>query len=322
MISKEQKIRLTIFLVLASLLLITILAVFIYPELKESGDTYVVKFKGTSVNGLNEGADVKYQGVKIGIVSRIDVDPQNLDSILVFVRLQTKFPVKEDMRAALQYAGITGLRFLEISGGRIGSKLVPPGGEILTKKGLGEKAEDIVLNIDSVVEAVNEMLNPENRQKFTGLLENLEKSTKVIAKIMENKEENVGNTLEKMDYVITDLIEVSGNLKEFSAYLMRLSEKIPVEKIASNVETISEDLKQRLSQQELGKVLNSTDTFLNTASSSIRKIENRILDLESELNRTLGSLRESVENISQFTRDLREDPTLFLLKRPEKRRKK
>lgn len=322
MITKEQKVRLSIFLVVAAVLFIIILAAFIYPKLKEKGDVYYINFKGTSVNGLNNGSDVKYQGVKIGIVKDIEVNPDDLNSILVYVRIKSKFPVKEDMRAALVYAGITGLRFIEISGGHIHSKLVPPGGEILTQKGLGEKAEDIVLNVDNVVQAVNDMLDKKNREKFALLLHNLEKSTAVISNVLEKREKSFVNSIEKFDATMTEIIQLTENLKSFSEYINGLRERVPIENVVKESETLIKQLSQRFSQQELGKTIESLDTFLNTTSSSIRKIENRFVDLESSLNRTLVSLRESMENIARFTRDLREDPTLLIRKRAQKRSKK
>ena len=60
------------------------------------------------------------------------------------------------------------------------------------------------------------------------------------------------------------------------------------------------------------------DTFLETASSSVRKIETQFFDIESEFNETLVSLRESMENISHFTRELTEDPTILIRKRAKK----
>ena len=322
MITKEQKVRLSIFLVTASVLFIIILAAFIYPKLKERGDVYYINFKGTSVNGLNNGSDVKYQGVKIGIVKDIDVNPTDLDSILVYVRIKSKFPVKEDMRAALVYAGITGLRFIDISGGHTLAKLVPPGGEILTQRGLGEKAEDIVLNVDNVVQAVNDMLDKKNREKFASLLSNLEKSTGVISDILEQREKSFVDSIEKFDATMTEIMQLTQNLKSFSEYLDGLSERVPIESLAKESETLIKRLSQRFSQQELGKTMESLDTFLKTTTSSIRKIENRFIDLESELNKTLVSLRESLENIAGFTRDLKEDPTLLIRKKAPKRSKK
>jgi phospholipid/cholesterol/gamma-HCH transport system substrate-binding protein len=321
MIKKEQKVRLGVFLVVSSVLLAAILAVFIIPKLSEEGDLYYINFKGMSVNGVNEGADVKYQGVRIGKVVRLEVNPKDLNSILVYVRIKSGFPVKEDMAAALQYAGITGLRFVEISGGKPESEYVEPEGEILTKKGLGEKAEDIVLNVDNVVNAVNDLLKTENREKMAQLVENLEKSTRVISNVLEKREKDFANSLKELDQTMIQLTQLSENLNEFVTHLNNISANGRIENLVKDSEKLVKTVSQRFSDQELGKVLEKLDTFLETASSSVRKIETQFFDIESEFNETLVSLRESMENISHFTRELTEDPTILIRKRAKKRKK-
>jgi phospholipid/cholesterol/gamma-HCH transport system substrate-binding protein len=325
MITKEQKLRLGIFLVVSLLLLAVISGIFIIPKLKTEGDIYYVDFREMSVNGVSEGADVKYQGVKIGHVMRITVNPDDLRSVLIYIKIKKGFPVKKDMRARLQYVGITGLRFVEISGGKTEAENLEPGGKILTKKGLGEKAEDIVLNVDSVVEAINDLLNPKNREKVSLLIKNLEKGTAVISNLLEKKEENLGNSMENIDKITRELHQVAINLNQFTLYLAEVSEKVRVkklEKVVTHTDDLIQTLSQRFSQKEAGKLLADIDTFVNTATLSIRKIENRFHDLEGEINMTLVSLRESMENISRFTRELAEDPTILIRARADKRRKK
>lgn len=322
MISKEQKLRLGVFLVVTSLLLAAILAIFIIPKLKEEGDIYFINFRGTSVNGVNQGADVKYQGVKIGKVSRLEVNPEDLDSVLIYVKIKTGFPVKDDMRVALQYAGITGLRFVEISGGKAKSPFILPGGEIKTKKGLGEKAEDIVLNVDSVVNAVNDMLNKENRDSFSRLLKNLETSTRVLSQTLERREKSLDNTLNKLDQSMTHIVKLSKNLESFSRYLDRLPEDIQLAKVSDDTRLALQNISKRFSKEELGSVLKNMDTFLETSTLSVRKIETRFHLLEEEFSKTLAGFRESMDNIARFTRELAEDPTLLLWKRTGKRSKK
>lgn len=321
MISKEQKMRLGVFLVTSMVLLAIILAILIIPTLREKGDIYYINFKGHSVNGVNEGADVKYQGVKIGKVISLDVNPEDLDSILAYIRLKQGFPVKEDMRATLQYMGITGLRFVEISGGKTGSKFVPPGGEIKTKKGLGEKAEDIVLNVDSVVSAINELLKEENRKKIADMLSNFEKSSKVIANVLEKREAQVDSSLNKLDQTLSRLVVLVDNLNEFTGYINDLKNKGRIEDVIKDGQDLIKTVNQRLSKEELGQTLENLNNFLATATITLRKIENRVVDLEGEFSKTLSNMRVSIENIARFTRELTEDPTILLRKRATKRSK-
>lgn len=304
------------------LLLIAVLAVFIVPKLQEEGDTYFINFREMSVNGVNEGSDVKYQGVRIGRVDRMDVNPEDLSSILVYVSIKKGFPVKKDMRAKLQYAGITGLRFVEISGGRTESESLQPGGEILMGKGLGEKAEDIVLNVDSVVDAINDVLNPQNREKISGLLTNIEKSSAVLSRILGKREKNLENLFKNIEQSTVGLKNISQDFNKFTRQLSSLAEEIKFKEIAEDSNRMIRNISDRFSPREFGEVIKNFNTFVKTSTSSIRKIESSFFNLEGELNKTLVSLRESMENIAKFTRDLREDPTMLIRTRTEKRSKK
>ena len=66
MITKEQKNRLHIFLVVSTLLLIAALGAFIIPLVQHRGDLYSINFTGISVGGLEKSSTVKYQGVRVG----------------------------------------------------------------------------------------------------------------------------------------------------------------------------------------------------------------------------------------------------------------
>jgi len=322
MITREQKFRLEAFLVLTSILFVGILAIFIGPKLKEKGDIYVINFREISVNGVNEGADVKYQGVKIGKVSSIDVNRDDLSSIILQVELKKGFPVKQDMRAKLQYLGITGLRFVELYGGKNSSDILEPGGEIPMGRGIGEKAEDLVVNIDSVVQAINKILDAENRGKISNTLSNIEKSSDVLARLLTKKEGEIGNVVDNLDKISGELADFSTKLKELTANINELDDKIKSEKLVENTGRVMRNLGDRLSKEEFGAVLKNFDRLVSTSSTSIKKIENSFYSLKSDLQNTFDSLKESMANIAKFTRDLAEDPTVLIRTRTNKRRKK
>lgn len=325
MITKEQKIRLAIFLAVSLILLIIIFGIFILPKLKTVGDVYCIDVKEMSVNGINEGADVKYQGVRIGKVISLQVNPDDFRSVLIYIRIKKGFTIKKDMRASLQYAGITGLRFIEISGGTTDAQDLEPGENILPKKGLGERAEDIVLNVDSVVEAINNVLNLENREKISQTLKNLEKSTSIIADVLEKRKTSLENAVENIETITRQLTEVTADLNKFSTYLLGVSEKLNperIEKLVTTTDTILQNLSRRVSDQEMGKLITNVDTLMKTTNVSVRKVEEGFLSMSEEFNKTLVRLRQSIDNIARFTRDLREDPTVLIRKRAEKRSKK
>jgi phospholipid/cholesterol/gamma-HCH transport system substrate-binding protein len=70
-----------------------------------------------SVSGLGLGEPVKFQGVDVGTVKQMAVDPANPRRVEVLVKLRKHTPVKTDTRASLRLKGITGIVFVELDGG-------------------------------------------------------------------------------------------------------------------------------------------------------------------------------------------------------------
>jgi phospholipid/cholesterol/gamma-HCH transport system substrate-binding protein len=78
--------------------------------------TYRVHF-AESVNGLALGDPVKFQGVDVGTVKAMALDPSDPQKVQVDLRLRKEAPVKTDTKAVLKLKGITGVMFIELSGG-------------------------------------------------------------------------------------------------------------------------------------------------------------------------------------------------------------
>lgn len=70
-----------------------------------------------SVSGLSVGDTVKFQGVDIGNVKTLKLDTADPQRVEVDVSLRKDAPVKTDTRASLNLKGITGVVFIELSGG-------------------------------------------------------------------------------------------------------------------------------------------------------------------------------------------------------------
>ncbi len=70
-----------------------------------------------SVSGLTVGDPVKYQGVDVGTVKSMIIDPDNSLLVLVEVSLRKGTPIKTDTRASLALKGLTGAVYIELNGG-------------------------------------------------------------------------------------------------------------------------------------------------------------------------------------------------------------
>ena len=74
-----------------------------------------------SVAGLNLNAPVKYNGVDVGKVQDIALDPANPARVNLLFAIEQGTPIREDTVAVLKTQGLTGIAYVELSGGAAGS---------------------------------------------------------------------------------------------------------------------------------------------------------------------------------------------------------
>lgn len=77
-----------------------------------------------SVSGLTVGDPVRFQGVDVGTVKTLIIDPDNSRLVLVDVNLRKETPVKTDTRASLALKGLTGVVYIELNGGDQKAKML------------------------------------------------------------------------------------------------------------------------------------------------------------------------------------------------------
>ena len=135
-----------------------------------------------SVAGLNLNAPVKYNGVDVGKVRDIRLDPANPDRVLLLFAIEHGTPIKEDTVAVLKTQGLTGIAYVELSGGGRDSPLLRSTAEgeypvIRTKPSLAARLENVLTSVlaklDSTSNNINALLSDENRAAFKNTLADL-----------------------------------------------------------------------------------------------------------------------------------------------------
>ena len=132
-----------------------------------------------SVAGLNLDAPVKYLGVDVGKVSHIAIDPQNSKQVRLGFLIARGTPIKQDSVAVLKTQGLTGIAYVELSGGGTGSPAlvataqgVPP--TIPFKPSLSARLENVLTNvlanIDRVSNNLNAVFDADNRAALKSVL--------------------------------------------------------------------------------------------------------------------------------------------------------
>jgi phospholipid/cholesterol/gamma-HCH transport system substrate-binding protein len=132
-----------------------------------------------SVAGLSVDAPVKYLGVDVGKVDRIEIDPSDSKQVRLHFLLARGTPVKHDSVAVLKTQGLTGIAYVELSGGSVGSPPLRPTrpGEVPMipfKPSLSARLENVLTsvlnNIDRVSNNLNAVFDADNRAALKSTL--------------------------------------------------------------------------------------------------------------------------------------------------------
>ena len=142
--------------------------------------TYRIHF-ADSVSGLAVGDPVKFRGIDVGTVKSMIIDPDNSRLVLVEVSLRKETPIKTDTRASLALKGITGVVFIELSGGDPAAKTL-----------LAVTPQDTVPEIPSEKTGLKAMLDnlPKVVEKFSALEDQVKKVVTSVGGLTDKVNDN------------------------------------------------------------------------------------------------------------------------------------
>ena len=152
-------------------------------------DLYLA-IENESVAGLNLNAPVKYNGVDVGQVRKIWLEPGNPEQVNLLFAIERGTPIKEDTVAVLKTQGLTGIAYVELSGGaRDSPPLTATAGNqypvIRTKASLSARLENILTSVlaklDSTSSSINALLSDENKAAFKSALADIAIVTRTIS---------------------------------------------------------------------------------------------------------------------------------------------
>ena len=212
-----------------------------------------------SVAGLNLNAPVKYNGVDVGKVSRIDLDKANPERVILSFAIERGAPVKEDTIAVLKTQGLTGITYVELSGGALNSpplRTVAPNlyPVIQTKPSLSARLENVLTSVlgklDSTSNNINAILSPDNQNAFKSILSNTAQATAKLGPLIDR----VGRGADSVGKMGEDLSKAGASASKaadgLGAGVKRLgTETLPeIEHLLGELGSLSNSLR-RLSDQ-------------------------------------------------------------------------
>ena len=224
-------------------------------------DQYDVVFK-EAVTGLGVGGIVQYNGINVGDVRKLTLDPRDPRRVIARIRLQADTPVKVDTKAKLAFIGLTGIAQIQLSGGLPGSPRLLPTSELPVRIITTEPSalQNIAEAADDIVERVRTLLSDENIERISGTLDDIHQVSSTVAGQKED---------------VTALIK---NLREVSEQM-----NVTLVKAQGSLDTIDKSVVQNLPE-----IMDKLDRTLGQLESASKNA-----------NAVIGENREAIANFSQ-----------------------
>ena len=255
-----------------------------------SGGTWQKKYElylaieDESVAGLNLNAPVKYNGVDVGKVRKIELDTVNPNRVNLLFAIEQGTPVKEDTIAVLKTQGLTGIAYVELSGGAATSPpLIASAGNVYplirTKPSLGARLENVLTNVltklDSTSNNINAILSVENQTAFKSALADIATVARTIAARKDTIDAGItqaGRTLENSAQVTAQMGAVVDRIGRSADAVEKMGTEVAKTSVSAGraVDAVGADVK-RFSVEtlpELERLLGE----LSTLSSSLRRL--------------------------------------------------
>jgi phospholipid/cholesterol/gamma-HCH transport system substrate-binding protein len=233
--------------------------VFWMTNLAGGGKRYFIVFDG-SVAGLTTGSSVGFNGIKVGEVQSMQLDPADARKVQVLISLHGDTPVRENSRASMQSLGLTGGTGIQITAGSPDSPFLVATAEnpipvIAADRGGGQGLFDaapaVMNNANALLLRLNDLV-AENQESIHKTLTNVESVTTML----DQRKDDIAQT-------ITDVQAAAQSFKD-------LSGKLEVS-LGDNLDSVTKTAKDSL--QEFGNFMREGRRAAATLNRVLEKFE-------------------------------------------------
>ena len=241
-----------------------------------------------SVAGLSVAVPVKYLGVDVGKVSEIAIDPQNSRQVRVKFLIERGTPIKQDTEAVMKSQGLTGIAYIELSGGSVGSPPLlatsdVPVPLIRSKPSLSARLEDVLTsvlaNVNRTAANLDAVLDAGNRAALKQTLADTASLVHALAA--------------QQGTISAGIADGARTAKNAARASDRLGPAI--ERIAASADAL------RKMGSDISRTSDSASRTVDTAASGVQQIVTETLPELQRLLAEMNALSASVRSLSEQT---------------------
>ncbi len=247
------------------------------------------------IGALNIGTWVRKSGVKVGSVTKIEIDKKDQRSVYVTVTMRPGEIVREKDQFAIVVRGLMGDQYIEIFPGPLDSPPAPDGyifkGEpMLDTSSLLTTGISMLNDVGKSIKIIAEILT-DNRASIENTIINIEKTSKNLNRITEQS----GELTDTIPQIVSVIETTLARINSLTASLQK--------NIGDTVESENKNLAETLDNlNAITKSVKKTVDSLTRQSSLIDTISNP--KLSKQIENTMNNLQKVSENIVNITGSL------------------
>lgn len=326
MTPNRERVWVGLFVVIAVAVL-TITAVAVSGGFGRSGIEHRTYFKFSG--GIQPGTAVRYGGMRVGTVQKVQIDPSDTTRIEVAFIVEPGTPIKTDSLARLSSLGPLSDSYVEISPGTKDAPRVQPGTVINSAESVGiaqlgdtiqsilpqvhDALDKLTQNLDGLqttVTRVNDLLNDGNR---ANLSQTMARANDLLS---DRNRGNVAGSLDNLNQMLTESRpKVSTGLTNIDQATARLSP------LLDDIRTTSARANQVLSNLDAALTENRPD--LHVSMAELREVlanstvaVNQLQDIMNQnsvnIYEILENMRLSAVNIRSLTETIKSRPASLI----------
>jgi phospholipid/cholesterol/gamma-HCH transport system substrate-binding protein len=249
-------------------------------QLAESNTRYETYFASVG-SGLSAGSPVRVNGVQLGRVAEVALDPDNPTRVRVTMDISSNAPIRSDSVATLEIQSLAGTTAIEISAG---TKNAPPieiqpdqrypviwSRESNLSQIVGA-VPNLLLKITALADQLQEVVNEKNRQAIADTLDNLSQLTAVAS---EHRED--------LAHLLQDSAADARDLNQAIANLNQMTKKL--DQVADQASTAMRDINGVVRENRA-----SLKDFTQNGLQQFQQLAVDVRSLVAELSRTINTL--------------------------------
>ena len=256
------------------------------------------------VSGLSTGAAVRLNGIEVGRVAKIELDPNDPRLVTVLLQVRSTIPIHADSVASIESQGLTGVSYVEISGGTLnapppiavaGQRYPRIASRPSSLQEVFNNAPELVGRLLIIGDRLGSLLDDKNRATISQTLDNIRDTTGVLA----GRSKDIDQMITNGGITLQNLADASTSLKVVAANLERSSDKGD-QLIAS----------ARDAFDHATKLASDLDALVQAARPGLRELTT---NGTAQLNELLADARRLVTSLNRVSTGLERDPSRLLL---------